>query len=155
MYSWIPPVFGILGENPDVFEVQAGGCAGNYDHGVNESCARFVAASDDYLGGVHENAVFLVRSRKPGVLTVREGLRRYGVVSYRDFIAQARQGLNSLRQTQSQIPRPHGVRTEAERARGPSNPFSSARFLPEFQYLLEPVSGVRLLGCGVSTSREA
>ena len=135
MCSWISPVFGILGENPDVFEVQAGGCAGQYDHGVNESCARFVAASDDYLGGVHENAVFLVRSRKPGVLTVREGLRRYGVVSYRDFIAQARQGLNSLRQTQSQIPRPHGVRTEAERARGPSKSLFFRPTPPRFPVL--------------------
>ena len=39
---------------------------------------------------------------------------------------------------------------------GPSKPLSSLRrFLPDLQYLLKPASGVRLLGCGVLTSREA
>ena len=38
-------------------------------------------------------------------------------------------------------------------ARG--RPSSLVRFLPDFQCLLEPASGVWLLGCGVLTSREA
>ena len=38
---------------------------------------------------------------------------------------------------------------------GPSRPSSLVLFLPDFQYLLEPFSGVWLLGCGVLTSREA
>ena len=38
---------------------------------------------------------------------------------------------------------------------GPSKPSSLVRFLPDLQYLLQPASGVWLLGCGVLTSREA
>ena len=46
--------------------------------------------------------------------------------------------------------------TVADRMGGPSKPPSlKVRFLPDFQYLLEPASGVWLLGCGVLTSREA
>ena len=41
------------------------------------------------------------------------------------------------------------------RGAGPSKPSSLLRFLPNFQYLLEPASGVWLLGCGVLTCREA
>ena len=41
-----------------------------------------------------------------------------------------------------------------EARRSPPPPFK-VRFLPDFQYLLEPASGVWLLGCGVLTSREA
>ena len=39
--------------------------------------------------------------------------------------------------------------------RGPYKPSSLVRFLPGFQYLLEPASGVWMLGCGVLTSRAA
>ena len=38
---------------------------------------------------------------------------------------------------------------------GPSKPSSLVRFLPVSQYLLELASGVRVLECGVLTSREA
>ena len=38
---------------------------------------------------------------------------------------------------------------------GPVQPSSLVRFLPVSRYLLEPASGVWVLGCGVLTSREA
>ena len=50
------------------------------------------------------NAVFLVRSTKPSVMTVRQGFEKFDIVAYRDYIFQNRQGLNSLRHTKSDIP---------------------------------------------------
>ena len=44
--------------------------------------------------------------------------------------------------------------TAADGPSKPSLPYD-VRFLPNSQYLLEPASGVWLLGCGVLTSREA
>ena len=38
---------------------------------------------------------------------------------------------------------------------GPPKPSALVRFLPDFQYLLEHASGIRLLECGVLTCREA
>ena len=43
----------------------------------------------------------------------------------------------------------------AEEDAARQKPPSFVRFLPDFQYLFEPFSGVWLLGCGVLTSREA
>ena len=50
------------------------------------------------------NAVFLVRSTNPSVMTVRQGFEKFDIVAYRDYIFQNRQGLNSLRHTKSDIP---------------------------------------------------
>ena len=66
------------------------------------------------------NAVFLVRSTNPSVMTVRQGFEKFDIVAYRDYIFQNRQGLNSLRHTKSDIPaaKPKPVRQEAPVRRG-------------------------------------
>ena len=67
------------------------------------------------------NAVFLVRSTNPSVMTVRQGFEKFDIVAYRDYIFQNRQGLNSLRHTKSDIPaaKPkHGANAPAPVRRG-------------------------------------
>jgi len=68
------------------------------------------------------NAVFLVRSTNPSVMTVRQGFEKFDIVAYRDYIFQNRQGLNSLRHTKSDIPaakpKQHGTNAPAPVRRG-------------------------------------
>ena len=73
------------------------------------------------------NAVFLVRSLQPDVMSVREGFKRFNIVAYRDYIFQNRQGLNSLRQSKSPIQAPRNRTAEASKPGAQAELFRALR----------------------------
>ena len=110
-------VAAICGAHPGVFELSVPGCGEFYHHpkpGPNRpptGCAAGTVVPGEST--LSDNSIFLVSSTQPEKFPVRAAFRKFGVVPYRDFIAQSRQGLNALRQVAADIPQPPPLSTPA------------------------------------------
>jgi hypothetical protein len=95
--------------HPGMFELAVGGCRGQ------TTCNTTAPAPGEETD---DNAVFLVRSLQPDVMTVKEAFTKFNIVAYRDYIFQNRQGLNSLRHAKADVPSPAAGPQTKKNSRG-------------------------------------
>ena len=135
-----PGVAKLCAAHPGIFELPVGGCGAAADnfsrcHVIGGVSAKVCSGLLHCKMGVSPpgettlniNAIFLVRSTQPETHSARAALKEFGVVPYRDYIFQSRQGLNSLRQSLSVPQASRGNVASTEDVSGPARSPTRAR----------------------------